>query len=91
MHPHSGDPPKVDLGPKKLSTHKGVNWDKATGKWLVRISVDGKQKYLGRFTEEHEAATALEVAQRTAAETQSTLKGVRWASHLHHHSLMSVS
>ena len=51
--------PSADDGPKKLSKHKGLNWDKSTGKWLARIIVDGKQKYFGRFADEEVAAKAL--------------------------------
>jgi hypothetical protein len=38
------------------SQHRGVSWSKARGKWEARIMVDGKQRYLGYFTDESEAA-----------------------------------
>ncbi len=38
------------------SLYKGVSWDKRSGKWVVRIRVDGVYKYLGLFEIEKEAA-----------------------------------
>lgn len=45
-------------GPKKNGTsrYKGVNWDASRKKWLVRININGKDKNLGRFSDEVEAA-----------------------------------
>ena len=37
---------------------KGYYLDKATGKYLARIGVDGKQKYLGMFVSEEDARDA---------------------------------
>ena len=36
----------------------GVSWHKVTKKWAVQLSVKGKRKTLGYFTEKSEAATA---------------------------------
>jgi len=44
------------------SGYKGVYFDKAAGKWRVRIKVDGKEKYLGRFHTKEEAAAVYEEA-----------------------------
>jgi hypothetical protein len=40
------------------SQFKGVYWHKATNKWAARIGVNGRQRYLGLFTSEVEAARA---------------------------------
>ena len=37
---------------------KGVSWDKDKEKWVARIQVSGKPKYLGPFTDKHEAHAA---------------------------------
>lgn len=42
--------------------YKGVNWHKATGKWVAKITVNYIQKHLGVFTDEDEAAIAYNVA-----------------------------
>lgn len=49
-----------NMGGRKNSTsrYKGVNWDKDRKKWLVRIANDKKQKNLGRYRSEEEAALA---------------------------------
>lgn len=48
------------------SQYVGVTWHKATSKWVSRIVIEGKSKYLGLFTNEIEAAEAY----------QSTLKNL---------------
>ena len=48
------------------SKYVGVYWDKSRCKWASQIVVEGKLKYLGRFTNEIEAAEAY----------QSTLKNL---------------
>ena len=40
------------------SKYQGVSWNKQNKKWLVRIRIGGKQKSIGRFTDEIEAAHA---------------------------------
>ena len=44
------------------SDHKGVSFDKATGKWKAQIKVDGKNKYLGLFHTKEEASAVYEEA-----------------------------
>ena len=44
--------------PEKASTVKGVNFDKATQKWLVRVSENGKQRYFGRYATQELAEKA---------------------------------
>ena len=41
------------------SKHKGVHFHKASGKYQARITIDGKQKHLGLFNSELEAAEAV--------------------------------
>lgn len=40
------------------SLFKGVYWDKATCKWMAKIQIEGRTKFLGRFSEEKKAAAA---------------------------------
>ena len=43
---------------RKTSSYRGVSWHKARKKWQVFIRVDGKQKTIGSFSDEVEAAHA---------------------------------
>lgn len=50
------------LNSNNTSGHRGVSWDKSRNKWAVKVKVDGKQIYGGRFEELQDAvdtATAL--------------------------------
>lgn len=40
------------------SQYKGVSWDKGRSKWFAKIEVDDRQRHLGRFASEVEAARA---------------------------------
>ena len=42
--------------------YKGVSFSKPTGKWRATIGISGKDKYLGYFTSEREAAEAYNTA-----------------------------
>lgn len=59
------------------SKFKGVCWDKSRGKWLAIIGLNGKQKNLGRFKQEFDAAkaydNAAEVMHGKFAATNKTL------------------
>lgn len=44
------------------SQYKGVCWDKRAKKWMAYVSLDRKQKHLGYFTDEKEAAKAYDEA-----------------------------
>ena len=43
---------------KSTSKYVGVSWDKTRDKWKVYIVIDGKNRYLGRFTNEYDAHLA---------------------------------
>jgi hypothetical protein len=44
------------------SRHRGVQWNKLSGKWQVRVMVDGKNHHIGMFATEQEAAEAARAA-----------------------------
>lgn len=44
------------------SQYVGVYWHKASNKWLAQILINGKNKYLGLFTNELQAAQAYQTA-----------------------------
>jgi hypothetical protein len=44
------------------SQYKGVTWDNSRNKWIAGIHVDHRRKFLGRFTDEIEAAKAYDKA-----------------------------
>jgi hypothetical protein len=44
------------------SAFKGVSLLKREGKWRAQITVDGRNRYLGRFTDEFAAARAYDAA-----------------------------
>jgi hypothetical protein len=50
------------------SGHKGVSWNKACGKWRVRVMMDGTYQYGGHFTD-------LDKAAAKAAEMREMLHG----------------
>lgn len=49
---------------KSRSRYKGVAWDRNDRRWEVRISVNSRRIYIGRFTDELEAAKAYDRAAR---------------------------
>lgn len=44
------------------SEYRGVTWSKAKERWLARIDHEGKQRQLGYFRDEKEAARAYDAA-----------------------------
>lgn len=46
------------LSARNTSGVKGVNWHRATGKWVASIGQNGRRHHLGLFTSIEEAATA---------------------------------
>ena len=53
---------KSYCGKPTSSIFKGVSWHKSLKKWHVRISIDGKDKHLGYFISEIEAAKSYDRA-----------------------------
>ncbi len=47
---------------RSTSRYKGVSWDGVNSKWKAQILISGKNKNLGRYTTEAEAAQAYNVA-----------------------------
>ena len=45
---------------KSFSKYVGVCWDKNTQKWMARIEINNKRKYLGLFENELDASNAYE-------------------------------
>jgi hypothetical protein len=46
------------------SQHRGVSWDKERRKWKVQVKVDGRNRIIGRYADEDEAARAAVAARR---------------------------
>lgn len=53
-----------NLKSNQTSKYPGVFWEKNVKKWRAKIEIEGKQKHLGLFTNEREAAKAYEQACR---------------------------
>lgn len=45
-------------GRESASAFKGVGWDSARGRWRAHAKIDGRNRFLGRFDSEVEAARA---------------------------------
>jgi hypothetical protein len=50
------------LNSNSTSGYKGVSWNKGRQRWSAQIRVDGKQIYLGLFTDPAEAASVYDEA-----------------------------
>jgi hypothetical protein len=46
----------------RTSKYPGVSWHKKSGKWIARIRVSGKQRYLGIYDSEEKAARRYRIA-----------------------------
>lgn len=46
------------------SPYKGVYWNRMAAKWNARLQINGKKLHLGYFTDEREAALAVDAAAR---------------------------
>jgi bifunctional DNA-binding transcriptional regulator/antitoxin component of YhaV-PrlF toxin-antitoxin module len=63
--PKGSQPQNVPSMPGSISKYRGVTFKRATGKWVAQIRADGKQRHLGTFiTEEEAAAVAREARLR---------------------------
>lgn len=64
LRPATSQQNSMNSRPHNTSTsqYKGVSWDKSRQKWLSQIFVDKKNRHLGRYTEELEAARAYDKA-----------------------------
>lgn len=60
-----GKPRRPDGSPAS-SVYKGVTWVKGTRKWVAKITVSKRCKYLGSFASEVEAARAYDAAAEAA-------------------------
>lgn len=47
---------------RNTSGYRGVSWHEPSGKWQVRIYLDNKEKYLGRYEDVNEAAKIYDAA-----------------------------
>ena len=56
----SGDLSRRFSRPGYSSKYRGVTWNKGDSKWLAKISVKGKTRYLGIFDDEVDAAKAFD-------------------------------
>ena len=69
-----GEEPR-ETGGKITSKHRGVSWDKATGKWKAQITRNCVHQNLGRFAEEEEAAAAYRAAGAAIARGEEPVSG----------------
>jgi hypothetical protein len=58
--------PRRPDGRAHTSIYKGVHWAKGSRKWVAKIEVSGRSKYLGSFTVEADAARAYDAAAEAA-------------------------
>ena len=62
---------------KKSSKYPGVHWVKRNKKWIAKIQINGKSKYIGGFTDEGEAFEAYKQAANAIGE--KVLEDFRYA------------
>ena len=63
--PGSGEAPIYELLRRRgTSRYLGVSWNKKDRRWRARISVGGRERCLGQFRKEDEAARAYDAAVR---------------------------
>jgi hypothetical protein len=48
----------------RASRYKGVTWNRANSKWMAQIGARGRNRYLGQFQSEEDAARAYDAAAR---------------------------
>ena len=54
---------------KRKSKYRGVSWHSRHSKWIARIQINGKRKYLGSYIDELEASRAYELELSILTET----------------------
>jgi len=78
---HSQQKQNQRLRSTNTSGYRGVHWDKSSGRWRSQIKIDGKQIWLGHFTDPADAARAFDVAALQRDPTFAQLNfPIRWAS-----------
>lgn len=55
---------QVEPGPRNVSGARGVQWDERRGRWRVEISVNNRNKFVGRFDDLSQAVAARDDARR---------------------------
>ncbi len=53
---HAQNLQNLSVKTDRTSKHRGVYWHKTQRRWLARVKINGHTIYLGRFTDEAEAA-----------------------------------
>ncbi len=65
-HINNGDTHLIEVKTASFSSkYKGVSWDSKKCKWISQVRIDGKQRYIGTFNCEIEAAKACKEALKT--------------------------
>ena len=68
---------KTSFGRKPTSRYRGVSWDSGKQRWRATIKVDGRQRTLGRFRHERDAAERYDEAAREHYGTDARLNFAR--------------
>lgn len=59
---HAGNRQNVDAYRGAASKYRGVSWHKGTRRWQARVQVNGMSRFVGRFSNELDAAEAARAA-----------------------------
>ena len=63
------------------SRFPGVHWARQRRRWVAQANVGGKQRILGHFVKENDAAEAAKKAGAVERKTSSRYRGVSWYNH----------
>jgi GNAT superfamily N-acetyltransferase len=73
--------PHINRAKSKTSQSRGVHWDSSRKKWFASISINGQNKFLGRYVTEHEANIAFtqadQIRQETLSRTSTSVFSIR--------------